>query len=86
MNCFCFVVVSLFFNTTFHSSDKRDLVQFVHPRLSIGQHYGHCTLSTYRPTRLPTFGRYVGGLSVKGIEEKSYALTGTTTKMYCRSH
>ena len=31
MNCFCFVVVSLFFNTTFHSSDKRDLVQFVHP-------------------------------------------------------
>ena len=31
MNCFCFVVVSLFFNTTFHTSDKRDLVQFVHP-------------------------------------------------------
>ena len=31
MICFCFVVVSLFFNTTFHSSDKRDLEQFVHP-------------------------------------------------------
>lgn len=31
VNCFCFVVVSLFFNTTFHTSDKRDLVQFVHP-------------------------------------------------------
>ena len=54
MICFCFVVVSLFFNTTFHSSDKRDVVQFVHPRLSIGRHYGHCTLPTYRPTGLPT--------------------------------
>ena len=31
MNCFCFVAVSLFFKPIFHSSDKRDLVQFVHP-------------------------------------------------------
>ena len=84
MNCFCFVVVSLFFNTTFHTSDKRDLAQFVHP--SVEYRSTQWSLHAVDISAHTSADRYVGRLSVKGKEEKSYALTSTTTKMYCRSH